>query len=54
MGLETLMPVKSFIPQLPNPELPDDPTGAIGGDKALAAILVIGTLAAVVLSWKSK
>jgi len=54
MGLETMMPVKSFIPQLPNPELPDAPVGAGGEAKALAAFLVIGTLAAIVLAWKRK
>jgi len=46
------MAVKSFTPQLPNPELPDTPMGSGGEAKALAAILVIGSLAALVLAWK--
>ncbi len=46
------MAVKSFIPQLPNPELPDVPVGANGEAKTLAAILMIGSLAALVWVWK--
>jgi len=48
------MAVESFIPQLPNPELPDTHVGAGREANALAAFLVIGTLAAIVLAWKSK
>jgi len=48
------MAVKSFIPQLPNPELPDAPVGATGKDNALSAALVIVTLVAIVWVWASK
>ncbi len=46
------MAVKSFIPQLPNPELPDAPLETGREAKALAAVLMIGTLAALVWVWK--
>jgi len=46
------MAVKSFTPQLPNPELPDAPMGTSGGANALAAVLMIGTIAALVWVWK--
>jgi len=48
------MAIESFIPQLPNPELPDAPVGAGGEAKALAAIMMIGALAALVWAWKGK
>ena len=46
------MAVKSFTPQLPNPELPDAPMGGGMEAKALTAVLMIGTLAALVWVWK--
>jgi len=46
------MAIESFIPQLPNPELPDAPVGAGGEVKALAVIMMIGALAAIVWAWK--
>jgi len=46
------MAVESFIPQLPNPELPDVPMGTAREAKALTAVLMIGSLAALVWAWK--
>jgi len=46
------MAIKSYIPQLPNPELPDPPMGASGGAKALAAVLMIGSIVALVWALK--
>jgi len=46
------MAVKSFTPQLPNPELPDAPMGSGREAKALAAVLMIGSLAALAWLWK--
>jgi len=48
------MPAKIYIPQA-TPELPDPPIRKASGEvKALAAVMMIGALAALVWAWKGK